>query len=103
MRVPRSTIPSIRGMAFTGILLLLLVAGAFYAHVKAKRESLDEFYLRELACTGDNVGEVIDRWEDPGVPPIVGVEVPFSYLLGGGLFAGVLLLGVGIVLRRRAQ
>lgn len=62
----------------------------------------------ELECTTlwweyDWAGELIESREDPGVPPVVGVEVPFSYLLGGGVFAGVLLLGVGLVLRRRAR
>jgi hypothetical protein len=35
--------------------------------------------------------------------PIVGVPLPFPYILGGGILLGVLSVGTGVVLRRRAQ
>jgi len=43
------------------------------------------------------------QWTDPGVPPEVGVDLPVPYILAGGALLGVLLVGTGIILRRKAQ
>lgn len=51
----------------------------------------------------DGNGQKTGDWTDPGIPPEVGVELPFSFLLGGGAVLGGLLLGVGIVLQRKAK
>jgi hypothetical protein len=45
---------------------------------------------------------VFPWWTEPGVPRI-GVSLPFPYILGSGVILGALLLGIGIVLRRRAR
>jgi hypothetical protein len=77
--------------------------GPFYfAFIKCRGEN-EEFECETLWWEYDSQGELLDRWEDPGVPPVVGVDVPFSYLMGGGVLAGVLLLGIGVVIRRRAR
>jgi hypothetical protein len=49
----------------------------------------------------DSEGSEHAQEAKPGIPPEVGVLVPFPYLLGGGLVLGVMLIGLGIVLRRR--
>lgn len=51
----------------------------------------------------DRRGREVRTWTEPGTPPEVGVPMPFGYLLGGGVVLGGLLIGVGIILRRRAQ
>ena len=52
----------------------------------------------------DDDGEEATRtWTEPTAPPEVGVNVPFSYLLGGGAFLGVLLIGAGVLLQVRAR
>jgi hypothetical protein len=39
----------------------------------------------------------------PGIPPEVGVNVPFFYILGGGATLGLLLVGGGVLLWLRAR
>ena len=75
----------------------------------------DEGYLAVIVCTAygcrttwyrfyfKDGQEAKKVWTDPGVPPEVGVSLPMPYLLGGGAFLGVLLVGTGVALRIRAR
>ena len=70
------------------------------------------FYFAEIICYAggsckttwyeyDEDGEEVNRRTDSGIPPEVGVSLPFPYILGGGAFLGILLVGIGVFLRRR--
>jgi hypothetical protein len=48
-------------------------------------------------------GQEVAGEPQPGIPPEVGVKLPFPYLLGGGALVGVLLVGVGVVLWRKGR
>jgi hypothetical protein len=69
-------------------------------------------YLKLITCREecayvvyeyDETGDETAGEAEPGIPPEVGVPLPFPYILGGGVFLGVLLVGAGIILRRRTR
>lgn len=51
----------------------------------------------------DATGKITAGEPKPGIPPEIGVPLPFPYLLGGGLVLGAVLIGTGVVLRRRVR
>jgi hypothetical protein len=73
----------------------------------------EPFFFAQIICDAggcqttwykyDEEGQEIRHWADPGIPPEVGVSLPFPYILGGGAALGALLIGAGIVLRRKAR
>lgn len=76
-------------------------------------DGYDGAFFAEIICDAggcqttwyeyDEDGEEVNSWTDPGVPPEVGVGLPLPYVLVGGAILGILLLGIGIVLRHRAR
>jgi hypothetical protein len=59
-------------------------------------------YTYTPRASGNEAREEITVEEAPGEAPKVGVNLPFPYLLGGGLVLGVALVTTGVVLRQRA-
>ena len=80
--------------------------------VKHKRDSGT---LLVIDCTGESLSctatlytfrrDGTQRSEDQGPVPVpdVGVPLPFHYILVGILLLGILLIGAGVVLRRRTR
>jgi hypothetical protein len=76
-------------------------------------DGYDGAFFAAIICSGgscqttwyeyDEDGEEVRSWTDPGIPPEVGVGLPLPYVLGGGALLGVLLLSIGVALRRRAR
>ncbi|HKZ84531.1 MAG TPA: hypothetical protein VJ793_12820 [Anaerolineae bacterium] len=76
----------------------------FFAEISCP--SSPTYYYASCSTTWfelDNKGKLLKLRSEPGVPPKTGVDVPMPYVLAGGALLAVALIGVGLVLRRRAQ
>lgn len=60
-------------------------------------------WYRYTPSDGDLATETVKGSNEPGLPPEVGVEIPFPYILGGGLLLGTVLVVAGVILRHRAR
>ncbi len=47
--------------------------------------------------------EITFQSEYPGYPPDTGVDLPMPMLLGGAVLVGSMMLGVGLILKRRSR
>lgn len=72
--------------------------GAFLAVIICQESSCQTTWYEY-----DRSGEEVDHKIEPGIPAELGVPLPFPFILVGGACLGTLLVGTGILLRRRAR